>query len=146
WCADDDFLVYAGTEIGQGLVDGTRSLPCRLVGCLNNDEQIDVAVRLMRAPGATAKENNFLRINRAYDSIDNLFRELGCEVGQISRDTLREYAHLVRIAQSIEEHVAPVANIFADLDEIPAVPLVLFTNTIGSGNPAVLRSEEHTSE
>src|SRR5438477_857318 len=79
WCADDDFLVYAETEIGQGLVDGTRSLPCRLVGCLNNDEQIDVAVRLMRAPGATAKENNFLRINRAYDSIDNLFRELGCE-------------------------------------------------------------------
>src|SRR5437762_13570891 len=48
WCADDDFLVYAETEIGQGLVDGTRSLPRRLAGCLNDDKQIDVAVGAMR--------------------------------------------------------------------------------------------------
>src|SRR6266566_94398 len=104
WCADDDFLVYAETEIGQGLVDGTRSLPRRLVGCLNNDKQIDVAVRAMRAAGATAKENDLLGINGFDDTVNDLLNQLWCELGQVSRDPLREHARgPVRIAQTVKQ-------------------------------------------
>src|SRR5439155_5459927 len=139
WCADDDFLVYAETEVGEGLVDGTRSLPRRLAGCLNDDKQIDVAVWAMRAAGATAKENDFLGINCPNDSLNDLLRKLWCKFGQVSRNRLREHARgLVRIAQAVEQLIALIANIFADLDEIPAIPLVLFADAIGSRHPAIL--------
>src|SRR5439155_26858005 len=139
WCADDDFLIDPETEIGQGLVDGTRSLPRRLAGCLNDDKQIDVAVGAMRAAGATAKENDFLGINCPNDSLNDLLHKLWCKLGQVSRNPLREHARgLVRIAQAVKQLVASITNVFTDLDIVPAVPLVLFADAIGSGHPAVL--------
>src|SRR5437868_10474679 len=140
WCADDDFLVYAETEIGQGLVDGTRSLPRRLVGCLNNDKQIDVAVRSMRVPRATAKEDDLFWINSPNDSLNDLLNKLWCKLGQVSRNPLREHARgLVRIAQAVEQLIAPIADVFADFDEIPAIPFVLLANAIRGRHPAILR-------
>src|SRR5436309_5587678 len=93
----------------------------------------------MRAPRATAKEDDLFWINSPNDSLNDLLNKLWCKLGQVSRNPLREQARgLVRIAQAVEQLIAPIANVFADLDVVPAIPLVLFANTIGSRHPAIL--------
>src|SRR5436309_9939949 len=94
----------------------------------------------MRATSATAEEDDLLWINGFDDSVNDLLNQLWCELGQVSRDPLREHARgLVRIAQTVKQLVAAVADVFADLDEIPAIPFVLLADAIGSRNPAILR-------
>src|SRR5438093_12834648 len=84
----------------------------------------------MRAPRATAKEDDLFWINSPNDSLNDLLNKLWCKLGQVSRNPLREQARgLVRIAQAVEQLIAPIANVFADLDVVPAIPLVLFANT-----------------
>src|SRR5207247_10009719 len=100
----------------------------------------------MRAPRATAKEDDLFWINSPNDSLNDLLNKLWCKLGQVSRNPLREHARgLVRIAQTVKQLIASVADVFADLDEIPAVPLVLFANTISGGNPTVLSTPHFLS-
>src|SRR4051794_10014090 len=124
-CTDEDLFVDTKTKIGQSAVDWDRVLRSWLGRFVRDDEQIDIAVASVSAPGATAEKDDFLWIRCFDDAIHDLLHELGRELGQVSWNPAREHADVVRVAQSPEELIAAVANIFADLDEVPKGPICI---------------------
>src|SRR5206468_11503801 len=80
-----------------------------------------------------------LRMAWLNDKIDNLLSKLWRERRHIWHRHARQLHGRIRVAQTVEKLITSVANVFADLDVVPAVPLVLLANTVSRGNPAVLR-------